>query len=234
MTRCFTALKVLAVVLSSAGVGNATIIGFGQIGGSNTAIAGDLASNAVADGPGYVVSNGATPNVSLTWDAAWDIHTSGHFSELEDHTVGGGDWDNEGGGPRIAQLDSQSHTIGFAADSGYAVVLNSFDFANTAETVDSATWDLVLTDDATNGAVWSQTVTLANPDDDVVTVTPAFTGADGGSYTLSFVQTDTNYTLNGRHGVDNLSFNQVAIPEPTAAALAAFGVLAALRGRGRC
>lgn len=232
MIRHLAASTACLAMLVWASASQATTIGFGQLGGSNTAIPGNLGSNAVADGNGYVVSNGATPNVALTWDDQWDIHTSGHFGKTEDLTVGGGDWDNEGGIPRIAQLDQHSHTIGFAAEPGYAVVLNSFDLGNTAETSDTSVWDLILTDSDTN-TVWSQQVTLTNPDTDTVTISPGFTGTNGGSYTLAFNQVGDPLTPQGRHAIDNLSFNQVTVPEPTSLVLVCLGVVSLVARRGR-
>lgn len=237
MTRQMTFLGALAALLAVANTGQATILGFGQIGGSNSTIAKNFGSNAVADGAGLVVSNGVTPNITLTWDIdgennngnpetnGWDIHTSGHFAEIEDLTVGGGDWDNEGGGPRIAQLDFDYHSIGFAADPGYSVVINSFDFGNTNETADSSTWDLSITD-SSDVAVWSQQVVLTNPDTDVLTVTPNFTGDPGESYTL--ILAGVGDPLNGRHAIDNLSFNQAPVPEPAAVSLLAVAALAGI------
>ncbi|MES2439376.1 MAG: GH92 family glycosyl hydrolase [Verrucomicrobiota bacterium] len=190
--------------------GHATIVGFGQLGGNNVTVPGNLASNATADANGCVVSNGTTPNISLAWDGAWDIHTSGFFANLENLTVGSGAWDNEGGVPRVGQLDTGAHTIIFSSDPGYALVLNSFDFCHTAETSGSTVWDLTLTDSSSN-LVWSQTLTLNNAGTatSVVKVTPGLTGDVGKSYTLAFNRTSQTYSSDGRHAVDNLSFNQV-------------------------
>jgi hypothetical protein len=230
MKRCVTTLSALAALLSLAGVGQATIIGFGQLGGNNTTVPAALGSNATADGNGLVVSNGATPNIALTWDANWDIHTSNFFAPLEGQTVGGGDWDNEGNIPRIGQLDSGTHTVNFAAAPGSALVLNSFDFGHTAETAGSTNWDLTLADSGSN-VVWSQSVSFV--DGQTVTVAPNFTGALGGSYTLTFNRTSESYNSNGRHGIDNLNFNESAVPEPGCALLVGLGIAGTAAGLRR-
>ncbi len=232
MTRHFVMIAACLAMLAATRASHATILGFGQLGGSNTTVPIDYGSNATVDSNGLVVSNGATPNITLTWDIdgqdgggsgnGWDIHTSDFFAEIENQTVGGGDWDNEGPDERVGQLDFDYHSIGFAADPGYALVLNSFDFGNTEETSDSSTWDLSLTDSSDN-VVWSQQVSLTNPDSDVITVTPNFTGALGESYTL--VLDGVSDPLNGRHAIDNLSFNQV--PEPATVVLSGLGILVA-------
>ncbi|RYD41488.1 MAG: hypothetical protein EOP85_12635, partial [Verrucomicrobiaceae bacterium] len=195
----------LALILSAgmATFSNATIVGFGQLGGNNTMIPGGLASRASVDGNGYVVSNGATPNIAVTWDPEWDIHTSNFFSALENRTVGGGAWDNEGNVPRIGQLDLAFHTISFAADAQYALVLNSFDFVHTAETAGTTVWNLTLTN-SSSAVVWSRDLTMNNADvsSSLVTVAPNFTGELGESYLLTFSRASETYGSNGRHGID--------------------------------
>jgi hypothetical protein len=226
-----TLLTALATLVGSASIGNSTVIGFGNLGGNNTTVPGGLASNATADGNGFVVSNGTTPNIAVAWDANWDIHTSVRFTGLEDLSVGGGSWDNEGSVPRIGQLDFGTHTIGFTVDTGFALVLNSFDFGHTAETTGTTTWDFILRD-SSNSIVWSSvgqvfdnTGTGANVGV-LSTFAPNFTGTDGGDYVLTFNRTAETYVSNGRHGIDNFSFNQVSVPEPGAASL--LGVMGSL------
>ncbi len=197
---------ILAAAFAVPCVGHATVVGFGQLGGSNTTVPATLASRATADGNGFVVSNGATPNIELAWDSNWDIHTSSFFQPLEDFTVGGGDWDNEGNTQRIGQLDFGTHTIGFTVDSGAQLVLNSFDFGHTAETAGTTMWDLTLTDSGSNVA-WNQSVTFENGS--TQKITPNFIGLTGEDYTLTFARTSETYGSDGRHGIDNFSFNQI-------------------------
>ncbi|QDV71929.1 hypothetical protein [Botrimarina mediterranea] len=226
MIRQLATLAACAALLTGAGTSQATMLGFGQLGGSNSTVPKNYGSNATADASGLVVTNDATPNIVVAWDVngqenngnpdsnGWDIHTSNFFASIEGATVGGGAWDNEGDIPRIGQLDFGLHTIGFAADPGVRLVLNSFDFGHTAETAGTTEWDLSLTDSGAN-VVWSQSVTFV--DGSVSNIAPNFTGLPGEDYTLTFQRTSETYGSNGRHALDNLSFNQV--PEPTACVL---------------
>ena len=222
------------ILLSAATAANATIIGFGNLGVLNTAVPGSLGSFANVAGNGFVVTNGATPNISLLWDANWDLHNSTWFAPIENQTIGGGDWDNEGPGPRVGQLDTGDHTIIFGATPTWAVRINSFDFGLTGEnpgTRDSV-WLVSLTG-ATAGLVWSQSVPLANSlGASVLTLTPTYTPALNETYTLLFNRTaDTgSVSTDGHMAIDNLSFNQ--IPEPSSMSLVGlFGVALLVRRR---
>ncbi len=200
----------LGILLGAATISNATIIGFNGFDSNQQFGNGNYASNATADGTGFTVANGATPNIALTW-SSWEVHHSAFFSPLEAQTVGDSSWDGASDSPRIGQLDFGNHTVSFSADPGYALVLNSFDFGHTAETAGSTEWDLTLTN-SFDVVVWQADILFTNGE--VFTVSPDFTGDFGESYTLTFQRTAETYGSNGRHGIDNLSFNQVAIPEP--------------------
>ena len=258
--RSHCSLITLGILLSGAAPGHATVIGFGQIGGNNANIenlsatgtastnARNYGSNATANGNGFVVSNGATPNIRLNWnvsddpavagtsDSEWDIHTSTFFNTIESQTVGGGAWDNEGSIARVAQLDygNQATVVGqsitFFADAGFAFILNSFDFGHTAETAGTTAWTISLRDTG-NSLVWSQNVSFTNGQ--AFTIAPNFTGTDGEDYTLTFLRTAQSYNSAGRHGLDNLSFSQVAVPEPAAGLLGLAGLTLLSRRRHR-
>lgn len=229
-------LCTLGILLGGMTAGNSTTIGFGQIGGSNTGVPRTLASYAIEDGTGFTVSNGTTPNIGLYWDSLkpqndWQVHRSPNFNPLENLNIGGL-WDKDLADASIGQLDYGDADILFMADFGYSLVLNSFDFGHTAEagTGTSVSWTFSLLDSFSNVA-WTQSVTLAGGQ--VTTIAPNFTGIAGESYTLVLHRTSESYNSDGRSGIDNLSFNQVAIPEPGTIALSILGAgaLVALRRR---
>ena len=65
----------------------------------------------------------------------------------------------------------------------------------------------------------------------MVTISPEFTGVPGEDYLLTFNRTSETYASNGRHGIDNLSFNQV--PEASSASIAGLAGMALLLRRRR-
>ncbi|YCM42579.1 hypothetical protein V2O64_14805 [Verrucomicrobiaceae bacterium 227] len=233
------AIGTLGILLGVAGTAGATIIGFGGTQGSNASIDANNASwsNAIADVEGLTVLNGATPNVSVAFDNLWDYHNAIHFAVVEDHTVGGADFDSLGTDPDIAQADGREIT--FSVDPGFAFVLNSFDFGLSSETASQGnTWTISLSD-SSSATVWSETIELSNVATgglgDVRTLTPGFTGVSGETYLLRFnLDGELGGTTfgGGRNALDNLSFNQVVIPEVSSPVLMALaGVVLAFSRR---
>jgi hypothetical protein len=58
-------------------------------------------------------------------------------------------------------------------------------------------------------------------------------GDAGESYLLTFNRTSETYGSNGRHGIDNFSFSQIAVPEPSTAGLLGLAGLVTLMRRRR-
>ncbi len=173
---------------------------------TNAAVPADHGSNAVG-----------TPNVTLDWST-------------------GGDWDqyaNWDGRGDVYQL--QGSTIAnpgrvvFTPDAGFAATITSFDLdewaGGGATTVD---WSI---SGGTSGTLASGTWDdYSVADGGRSTVTPNVTGANGEALTLSFGQTGGS----GAYlALDNLTFDQVAIPEPASTALAALGLGAMAMRRRR-
>ena len=227
------------ILLGLSGSAGATIIGFGGSQGSNASIDANNAlwSRATTDVEGLTVLNGGTPNVAVEFDSLWDYHNAVHFAVVENHTIGGADYDSFGTDPDIAQADGRDIT--FRVDPGFAFVLNSFDFGLSSETATQGnTWTISLSDSMSN-TVWSETIELSNVATqgagDVRTLTPGFTGAFGETYRLHFNLDEelggTNFG-GGRNALDNLSFNQVSVPEPSSAVLLALtGLVTVVRRR---
>ena len=234
---CSSLILALGVVLGATSMGNATIIGFANTAGSNAKVPASLGSYAAAEGYDFTVSNGATPNIGVEFVFDdWDYHHSGHFAPIENLTMGGA-WDNDGTDPDIAQVEHNGAPIVFTADPGYALVLNSFDFGLSDETVGQTNdWTLSLTD-SSSAVVWSTSITLLNEGSgDVRTIEPNFVGANGMAYTLTFDMTaegDGQSYGTGRNALDNVSFNQIAVPEPTSVILIGLGVLGFVACRRR-
>jgi PEP-CTERM putative exosortase interaction domain len=234
ITRFVVAMGLLA---GGATTAFATNLGFGQLGGNNTTVPANYGSNATANSSGVDVSyGGPTPGISLVWDANWDIHTSSWFSSLEDQFVGGGAWDNEGNMPRIGQLDFGLHTIRFNAQPDVKLVLSSFDFGLTGETANTTTsWKLTLTQVSTSAVVWNQSVafTVVGNNADTQVISPSFTGLAGEDYILTFERISESFPSDGRHGIDNLQFSQVVVPEPATYGVVFAGLLGLIALRRR-
>ena len=176
--------------------------------GSNTDVPADHGSNA----PG-------TPNVTLAWSTAptaglWDSYNN---------------WPGASNG-QVYQVDGASdgtitHTIVFTPEAGWNVELTQLDlnvWAGGGST--DVNWEVV---GSTSGTLGSGTWTTA---DGAITTNPInITGAGAESLTLNMVQTSGKGSY---LGMDNLTFDQVAVPESSAALLGMAGLGAmALRRR---
>lgn len=178
-----------------------------------TTLTGLSATNAAVPA-GHGSNAVGTPNIALSWIGVWQQYAN---------------WD---GRTDSFQIET-AVTIDFTPDAGFAATITSFDLdewgggggdmtvnwsisGGISGTLASGTWDDFNTaNDAGDAGGRS-------------TVTPNVIGADGEVLTLSLTQTggDTTYLA-----MDNLAFDQVAIPEPSSVALLGLGGIALILRR---
>lgn len=176
-----------------------------------------LTGDGQADNEQVPVNHGSnalgTPNVSLTWDDAWDSYAG---------------WPNDPG-DGVYQHDNEvgtPHTILFSPDASWNIVLVSLDvnvWAGGGAT--DVAWSVA---GSLSGNLGSGT--FSNADDSVVSHPLGITGVDGEALTLSLTQESGSPSY---LAIDNLSFDQVAVPEASTAALAVLGMGAAAMRRRR-
>ncbi|BDS06008.1 hypothetical protein NT6N_10480 [Oceaniferula spumae] len=205
--------KLLRLAASSAAglamaqaVSAATIL-TGQAGANNAGIDSNHGSNAVG-----------TPNVTLTWDngGVWEVYN---------------DWDAEAGN-LVYQVDGDgagtvTHQIVLTPDAGWNVILSSFDVDDWAGGGGDSSLDWDVTG-SVSGSIDSGTYT--QPDGTKSALAFNVTGSNNETLTLSITQTGG---FSSYLAMDNLSFDQVAVPEPSSALLGAIGLGAMAMRRRR-
>jgi hypothetical protein len=260
-SRMITTLTLAAMLAFVAGIAQATTVGFVGAGNNNADIPVNYASNVAADGTGWTVSDGtgATPDVTLYWGGGhttgtgwdWEAHNAASFQHIEALHAGGA-WDAAAPPTTNAVVQLQDYRpngaveLQFLPSAGIAVVVNSFDIGNATDQVGGTSadgpygFDIALIRDSDAATVWSHSTPLWDvevPGPPRVireeTVDVNYTGAPGESYTLTFTRTGTGNGQIYRSGLDNLSFSQIAIPEPTSLALVAVCGLGLLGVRSR-
>ncbi|MDB4615553.1 PEP-CTERM sorting domain-containing protein [Akkermansiaceae bacterium] len=177
-----------------------------------------FASNLSADIAGANISNGATPNIGLTWAPYphLDVHGTDYWNDL-DPTIAGSVVD-------VLQLDINSGepdpTITFAVGTGKALKLNSLDIGHETYDLSLVPYAWIFTISEVGGPqVFTHTTALLGPGD-TESVNFNFTGDLGVDYVLKLDDGGAD-TLHA--AIDNLSFNQ--IPEPaTFGLVGAFGL----------
>ena len=142
-----------------------------------------------------------TPNIALQWSDNWDQYDG---------------WPNDPG-DGVYQVDGDVHTIQFTPDPGWNVKLTALDlnvWAGGGET--NVDW---LLEGTTSGSLGSGTFTTA--DGTVTNNTLNLAGAGAETLTLTLTQTSGSGSY---LAMDNLAFDQVQVPEPTALALGLAGL----------
>lgn len=215
-----TMLLAIAVAFGLAGLSHAgVIINFAGF-AANTDIPTGYASNVSADETGLTVNStdGVTgaPNLALNWSAStglWQFHT---FAP----TAGAGQLDNLAVG--------EVFTIRFTPDAGWAASLNAFTL-NTLGNGDGLStldvdWDLFNVTSASS--LGSGNVSYVNTPGANSPTNVGLTGGLGDVLELRFSSDNGPYPLTQfAIMLDDLDFNQVAIPEPSAFILAAVGLV---------
>ena len=179
--------------------------------GTNVTIPDTFGDDISSNGTGYNISNGATPNIDLTWNGVWDFYNDSEWSagQLQGYDVG------------------VTHEVVFTPDSGYQVNVDSFVFDDYAGYAQGNKFNWIILGDGSELA--SGTETTSNGQD--LTVTTGM-GFYEGIVTLRIEEhSDNDSTEWDDQAIDNLSFTQ-QIPEPASLGLLGlFGAIYLLRRR---
>jgi hypothetical protein len=161
-----------------------------------------------------------TLHISLTWAPTGGANNSRNQWEQYNNWPGGGD------GGAVYQVDSSGgyieHTITFAPEAGYGVVLSSLDL-NVWSGGGDTNVDWTVTG-SSSGLLGSGT--FNTPDGLVVTHGIDFAGNGSEILTLTLLQTSGE---DAYLAMDNLIFSEAVIPEPTTLALLGLGGIALFR-----
>lgn len=231
-------------VLGGATNARATILTIDSgTGTTNTTIPNTFGDNVAAAATGISVANGATPNIGLTWSAQVNTAFTGNASQRWEF-YNDGEW-------KAAQLnnfyEAFAHNLTFAPDAGFGVLVDSFvvdDYA-AYKGGNQLLWE--LRQDSVGGALISGgTANTTNGEN--LLVNTGMASAYAGTVVLRLIGGDdpddtvfgnANRANAGYQGaddiaIDSISFQQVAVPEPTGCVLIAMSLLGiGIRARSR-
>ncbi len=179
---------------------------------------GGKTNDAVPQDHGSFVQD--TTNIALSWSPTGGGNNS--CNQWEQYNG----WPLGGDGGQVYQIDSKDgykdHLITFTPDAGFNVILNSLDLnvwgGGGATAVN---WTVT---GSVSGILGSGS--FATADGAATTHALNLTGKDAEALTLTLLQTSGHEAY---LAMDNLSFNQVAVPEPVSLALLALGSAVVLR-----
>ncbi len=203
----------LTAVLGAVVAAQASILTFDGT-GTNGQIPADWGSNIAADGTGFNVSNGATPNVALGWTAEsgtalqrWDFYDTG-------------DW------PGVAQMndfnEQTKYWIEFTPDAGYGVTFDSFVFNDWVGYGPGNDFSWSLYEDAAGGTVIASG-SETTFDGEKLLVNTGMASAYDGTVVFEIVNNQAVGGIGDDQSITDITFTQ--IPEP-----ATFGLLAVFGG----
>jgi hypothetical protein len=216
MRKC---LSVLFVSFAYLGLGaadsRATILTFGGAGQtSNLAVPSTFGDFAAADSAGLTVSNGATPDINLTWSTAVPSATSRweFYNDAE--------W-------KAAQLNGETANSPFyltlTPNLGIGVIVDSFVFDNYVAWQGGANFSWALLQDNTAGTVIVSGSNIGVTDGQNLPVSTGMASAYFGTVVLRLnVHNDPDTVGTSDAAIDDIAFRQV--PEPGAIVLAGIAV----------
>lgn len=218
-------IAAVALVASVGGNANATTLTFNAGASNNTAVGSSYGTDNTADNVEFITSDGSgtTPNIALLWPgAALEFHSDTRWADIEEVS-------NDDPDTHILQMNqSQSNrTIQFTPDAGWSVLFNSVDFGfGTGMSAASSIGTVTITRDFDSSVVKTVSTGTLNKGT-ATTLDLTYTGLVGESYTLEF----TSSVSENWGAIDDLSFSQTAVPEPSSAALLGLGGLALILRR---
>jgi len=193
-------------------------VGFVQALSAATILTGEGLANNVIVTADHGSNEAGTPNVALDWS------TSGQWDNYS--------WPNGGGigvDGSVYQVDGTTVAILFTPEAGFNVLLTSIDGNDWAGGGGDSVYDWSVVG-SVSGTLGSGTGVVV-PDGTVSNLDFAnLTGASAETLTLTITQTGGSGSY---FAMDNLAFDQVAVPEPSSTALLGLGLGAMAMRRRR-